>query len=70
MGILRERLKIREAIFVGLFLATVLIVTDMFVDWDKSIYKGLYAGIVYLVGVVLAKMIFKNRMKDDETPDM
>ncbi|QFK72397.1 hypothetical protein F7984_14675 [Pradoshia sp. D12] len=57
---LNAKLNTPQIIFTSAFVATILTVVDSFVDWDKSIYRGLFAGIMTIVGAVFAKIIFKD----------
>ena len=57
---LNTKATIPQIIFSSAFVATVLTVVDSYVEWDKSIYSGLFAGLMTLVGFVFAKTIFKD----------
>ncbi|MGE7601295.1 hypothetical protein ACQKL5_02205 [Peribacillus sp. NPDC097675] len=57
---LNAKLNTAQIIFTSAFTATILTVVTSFVEWDKSIYTGLFAGIMAMVGAVLAKIIFKE----------
>ncbi len=58
---LKTKLNTAQIIFTSVFVATILTVVDSFTEWDKSIYKGLFAGIMTIVGALFAKFIFKDQ---------
>ena len=60
MGKSNMKLNTPQIIFTAAFAATILTVASSFVEWDKSIYMGLLAGIITIVGGVFAKIIFKD----------
>ena len=57
---LNAKLNTPQIIFTSAFAATILTIVNSFVEWDKSIYMGLLAGIITMVGGVFAKIIFKD----------
>ena len=57
---LNAKLNTPQIIFTSAFAATILTIISSFVEWDKSIYMGLLAGIITIVGGVFAKIIFKD----------
>lgn len=57
---LNAKLNTPQIIFTSAFVATILTIVSFFVEWDKSIYMGLLAGIITIVGGVFAKIIFKD----------
>ncbi len=58
---LKAKLNTAQIIFTSVFVATILTVVDSFTEWDKSIYKGLFAGIMTIIGALFAKFIFKDQ---------
>ena len=56
---LNAKFNTPQIIFTAAFAATILTVVS-FVEWDKSIYTGLFAGIITIVGAVFSKIIFKG----------
>ena len=58
--ILNTKATIPQIIFSSAIVATILTVVDSYVEWDKSIYAGLFAGLMTLVCIVFAKTIFKG----------
>ena len=57
---LNTKATIPQIIFLSAFVATVLTVVDLYVEWDRSIYAGLFAGLMTLIGIVFAKIIFRD----------
>ena len=57
---LNAKLNTPQIIFTSAFAATILTIISSFVEWDKSIYMGLLAGIITMVGEAFAKIIFKD----------
>ena len=57
---LNAKLNTPQIIFTSAFAATILTVVSSFIEWDKSIYSSLFAGIVTIVGAAFAKIIFKE----------
>ncbi|MCM3729864.1 hypothetical protein M3226_30535 [Neobacillus cucumis] len=58
---INKKLSIPQIIFTAFFVATFMTVSDSFIEWDNSIYHGIYAGILSIVGGVIAKVIFKDK---------
>lgn len=54
------KLNTPQIIFTSAFVATIVTVASSFIEWDKQIYAGIFAGISTLVGAVFAKIIFKD----------
>ncbi|MBT2701185.1 hypothetical protein J7E79_28285 [Bacillus sp. ISL-40] len=50
-----------QIIFTSAFVATIVTVASSFIEWNKQIYAGIFAGITTIVGAVFAKMIFKDK---------
>lgn len=57
---LNAKLNTRQIIFTSAVAAIILTVVNSFIEWDKSIYTGLFAGIMTFVVAVFAKIIFKD----------
>ena len=57
---LNAKFNTPQIIFTAAFAATILTVVSSFIEWDKSIYTGLFAGIITIVGGVFSKIIFKD----------
>ena len=57
---LNTKATIPQIIFLSAFVATVLTVVDLYVEWDRSIYAGLFAGLMTLIGIIFAKIIFRD----------
>jgi intracellular septation protein A len=58
---MNKKLSIPQILFTAFFVATLTTVSDSFIEWGKPIYHGIYAGILFIVGVVIAKMLFKDK---------
>lgn len=58
---LNVELNTPQIIFPSVVAATMLTVVNYFVEWDKSIYTGLFAGIIIFIGAVFAKIILKDK---------
>lgn len=58
---INKKLSIPQILFTAFFVATLITVSDSFIEWDKPIYHGIYAGALFIVGVVIAKVIFKDK---------
>jgi hypothetical protein len=58
---INKKLSIPQILFTAFFVATSITVSDSFIEWDKPIYHGIYAGVLFIVGVVFAKVIFKDK---------
>lgn len=58
---INKKLSIPQILFTAFFVATLITVSDSFIEWDKPIYHGIYAGVLFIVGVVIAKVIFKDK---------
>ena len=57
---INARLSTPQIIFTAVFVATIQTFVTPFAEWDKSIYTIFSAGILCIVGVGLAKIIFKD----------
>jgi hypothetical protein len=55
------KLNTPQIIFTSAFVATIVTVASSFIEWDKQIYTGIFAGITTIVGAVIAKIIFKDK---------
>lgn len=55
------KLNTPQIIFASAFVGTIVTIVSYFVEWDKSIYAGLFAGIMAIVGAVFAKIIFLEK---------
>ena len=58
---LNKKLSIPQILFAAFFVATLMTVSDYFIEWGKPIYKGLCTGVLFVVGSVISKVIFKNK---------
>ena len=56
---LNKKMSIPQILFAAFFVATLTTVSDSFVEWGK--YHGIYAGVLFIVGVVMAKVIFRDK---------
>ena len=58
---LNKKMSIPQILFAAFFVATLTTVSDSFIEWGKPVYHGIYAGALFIVGVVIAKVIFRDK---------
>ncbi|TDL82426.1 hypothetical protein [Peribacillus frigoritolerans] len=58
----KMKLNIPQAILMGFFAATVITISNSYIDWDNRIYAGIFAGLTIIVCGILSKIII--RVKD------
>lgn len=56
-----KKMSIPQILFTAILIAVLNTVSDSFIEWDKPLYYGTYSGVVFIFGVVIAKIIFKNK---------
>ncbi|PFN95892.1 hypothetical protein COJ85_25275 [Bacillus sp. AFS076308] len=61
MGKVRKKFSAAQIFFVATFVATANTVSNSFVIWDNKIELGLFSGFTFVVGLVLAIIIFKQK---------
>lgn len=57
---INARFSTPQIIFTAAFVATIQTFVTPFAEWDKSVYTALFAGILFIVGAGVAKIIFKD----------
>ncbi|MDR6121280.1 intracellular septation protein A [Bacillus sp. SLBN-46] len=58
---LSKKLSIPQLLITVFWVVTLITISDAFIVWDKPIYHGMYAGGLFLVDLVIAKLIVKNK---------
>lgn len=55
-----SKLSAPQVLFSAAFAATVLTILTSMADWDNGVIKFAFAFVVFMVGVMISKMIFKD----------
>ena len=58
---INKKLSSSQILFTAFFVATLNTVSDSLIVWGKPMYHGIYAGVLFIFGVVIAKVIFKDK---------
>lgn len=54
------KLNTPQIVFTSAFVATIVTVVNSYIEWDKQIYAGIFAGITTIIAAVFSKLIFKE----------
>jgi uncharacterized transporter YbjL len=55
-----KKLNTLQILFVGIFAATIITVTESYINWDKPLYAGIFAGVITLLVAFLSTKIIKD----------
>lgn len=58
---LRNPRNASQIIFIGFIVATVTTFADHYITWGSRIYAGIFAGIVSVLAIWLADLLFKSK---------
>lgn len=59
------KLSIPQILFSAAFAATILTISSSLVLWDNGIIEFVFAFLVFMVGVAISKMIFKDGARNE-----
>jgi hypothetical protein len=57
---MKNKLNVRQALFSGFIIATILTFTNNMVDWDNKFYSWIFAFFVSLAVFYISQKLFKD----------
>ena len=55
------RLNIPQLLFTSLFVATIVTFSNSMINWEHQIFAGIFAGIITIIGALIAKFIIRDK---------
>lgn len=59
--VLGKKLSIPQLLITVFWVVTLITISDALIVWDKPIYHGMFAGGLFIVGIVIAKLKVKDK---------
>jgi intracellular septation protein A len=58
--VLNKKLNIPQLLITAFCVVTLITVSNAFIEWGSPIYRGMFAGGLFIVGIVVSKLIYKR----------
>lgn len=59
---MKRKLSTPQILFIAFFVATIVTFSDSVINWDKRIPTGIFVFITTIIGAVISKMFFRDKV--------
>ncbi|TDL76146.1 hypothetical protein [Peribacillus frigoritolerans] len=56
----KMKLNIPQMILMSFIAATVITISDSFIEWDSRLYAGIFAGTTIIFSAILTKIVIRD----------
>ncbi|MEM5016524.1 hypothetical protein WKH31_09560 [Metabacillus indicus] len=56
----KMKLNIPQAILMSFIAATLITISNSFVEWDSRLYDGIFAGTTIILSAILSKIVIRD----------
>ena len=64
---LSAKLTLPQLLFTAAFSATILTIVHSLTEWSNSVFEFLFAFLVFWIGVVVSRLIFKEEAAESDS---